>query len=77
MDIENTQSISTMKLRLIEKSLDIYFKMGQCPDSVRAELLAEIQPRIQALVHVRVEKTLVVDSYVMEETIKKKNFVRA
>ena len=54
--INVVQRISTLKLLLIEKSLDIYFNhMGRCPDSVRNELLRELQPIIQNLVSVRVE----------------------
>jgi len=54
--IQNVQRISSMKLQLIEKSLDIYFRMGHCSDSVRTELLSEVQPKIQELVDVRVPK---------------------
>ena len=61
IDIENTQRISNMKLELIEKSLDVYFRMSQCSVSVRAELLAEVQPRIHDLISVRVQETLAVN----------------
>jgi hypothetical protein len=55
-NINAVQRLSTLKLLLIEKSLDIYFNhMGSCPDSVRNELLRELQPIIQNLVNVRVE----------------------
>ena len=55
-NINAVQRLSTLKLLLIEKSLDIYFNhMGSCPDSVHNELLRELQPIIQNLVNVRVE----------------------
>jgi len=55
-NINAVQRLSTLKLLLIEKSLDVYFNhMGSCPDSVRNELLRELQPIIQNLVNVRVE----------------------
>lgn len=80
IDIENTQRISTMKLELIEKSLDVYFRMSQCSVAVRAELLAEVQPRIHDLISVRVQETLAnsnaKDSYAMEETILRSRMIQ-
>ena len=56
ININTVQRLSTLKLLLIEKSLDIYFNhMGSCPDLVPNELLRELQQIIQNLVDVRVE----------------------
>jgi hypothetical protein len=42
--------------------------MGHCPDSVRAELLAEVLPKIQAFVDVRVQEESI-NASINEEAI--------